>query len=40
MDAPLVSSFEDPLLQKTFLTIVVIFLVMFALQINWLRKQP
>jgi uncharacterized membrane protein len=40
MDAPLVNSFEDALLQKTFLTIVVIFLVMFALQINWLRKQP
>lgn len=39
MDAPLVNSFEDPLLQKTFLSIVIVFLVMFALQLNWLRKQ-
>ena len=39
MDAPLVSSFEDPLLQKTFLAIVLTFVVLFAVQINWLRKQ-
>jgi uncharacterized membrane protein len=39
MDAPLVSSFEDALLQKTFLVIVITFTAMLALQLNWLRKQ-
>jgi uncharacterized membrane protein len=39
MDEPLVTSFEDPLLHKTFLSIFVVFLIMFALQLNWLRKQ-
>ncbi len=40
MDAPLVSSFDDPLLQKTFLVILVVFVIMLGLQMNWLRKQP
>jgi uncharacterized membrane protein len=40
MDAPLVSSFEDPLLQKTFLVILVVFVIMLGLQMNWLKKQP
>jgi uncharacterized membrane protein len=39
MDAPLVSSFEDELLQRTFLVIVITFVAMFAIQLNWLRKQ-
>ncbi len=40
MDAPLVDSLQHPLLQKTFLGILVVFVVMLALQMNWLRKQP
>ena len=40
MDAPLASSLKDPLLEKTFMVIVVTFLVLLALQMNWLRKQP
>jgi uncharacterized membrane protein len=39
-DSPLVSSFEDPLLQGTFLVILVTFVILLALQMNWLRKQP
>jgi len=39
MDAPLVSSFEDPLLQGTFLALIVTFVILLALQMNWLRKQ-
>ena len=39
MDAPLVSSLEDPLLLKTFLVILVVFTILLALQMNWLRKQ-
>lgn len=38
-EAPMVSSLQDPLLEKTFLVIVVVFAVMLALQMNWLRKQ-
>ena len=40
MDAPLVNSLEAPLLQKTFAVIGGVFLVMLALQMNWLRGQP
>jgi hypothetical protein len=40
MDAPLASSLQDPLLVKTFIVIVVAFLVLLAMQMNWLRKQP
>ena len=40
MDAPMVSSLKDPLLEKTFSVIVVVFFVMLALQMNWLRGQP
>ncbi len=39
MNAPIVTSFEDPLLEKTFLSIFVVFLIMLVLQLNWLRKQ-
>lgn len=40
MDAPLVSSLKDPLLQKTFMVITLVFMVMLLLQLSWLRKQP
>jgi len=40
VDAPLVDSLQAPLLLTTFKVIVVIFAVMLALQMNWLRKQP
>ncbi len=39
MDAPLVGSLEDPLLLKTFAIIVLVFVVMLGLQMNWLRNQ-
>lgn len=39
MQAPLVSELKDPLLQKTFLVILVIFLMFLIMQMNWLRKQ-
>lgn len=39
MDAPIVTSLKDPLLQKTFLSIFVVFVIMLILQMNWLRKQ-
>ena len=39
MDAPMVSSLTDPLLQKTFGVIVLVFAVGLALQMNWLRKN-
>ena len=39
MDAPIVTSLEDPLLQKTFLGIFIVFVIMLTLQMNWLRKQ-
>ncbi len=38
-DAPVVSSLRDPFLQKTFLIILVIFLVLLIIQMLWLRKQ-
>jgi uncharacterized membrane protein len=38
-EAPLVGSLEDPLLLRTFLVIVVTFVILLALQMNWLRKQ-
>ena len=40
MDAPMVGSLQDPLLLKTFAVLAVIFFIMLALQMNWLRKQP
>jgi uncharacterized membrane protein len=40
MDSPLASSLKDPLLEKTFLVILVAFIVLLVLQMNWLRKQP
>ncbi|MEH6585736.1 MAG: hypothetical protein V7720_04210 [Halioglobus sp.] len=40
MDAPLVGSLEDPLLLKTFAGILIVFVIMLGLQMNWLRKQP
>ena len=40
MDAPLASTIEDPLLGKIFMVILVTFVVLLALQMNWLRKQP
>ena len=38
-EAPLVKSFEDPLLQGTFMVILVTFVILLGLQMNWLRKQ-
>ena len=40
LDAPLVSSLNDPLLHNTFLIIFMIFMVMLIGQMIWLRKQP
>lgn len=39
MDGPIATSLEDPILQNTFLVILVGFLLMLILQMNWLRKQ-
>lgn len=39
MDAPLVSDFEDPILQNTFLVIMLFFVVFLIMQMNWLRKK-
>lgn len=39
VDAPLVSSLEDPLLQKTFLVILVLFLIMLLWQLIWLKRK-
>lgn len=39
MDEPMVSSLQDPLLQRSFAVIFVLFLVGLVLQMNWLRKQ-
>ena len=39
MDATMVGSMQVPLLLKTFDVLVVIFVVMLGLQMNWLRKQ-
>jgi uncharacterized membrane protein len=38
--SPLACSLKDPILEKTFLVILVVFIVMLVLQMNWLRKQP
>ena len=40
MDAPVVSSLQDPLLQKTFLGIVIVFSVMLVMQLRWLKLNP
>jgi uncharacterized membrane protein len=37
---PLVSSLKDPLLLKTYLVILVVFVIGFALQLKWLHQQP
>ncbi len=39
VDAPLAASLKDPLLQQTFLTIFIVFMVMLIGQMIWLRKQ-
>ncbi|MDO6617978.1 MULTISPECIES: hypothetical protein [unclassified Shewanella] len=39
MDDPIVTSLEDPLLQKTFLIIFMVFISFVIYQMNWLRKQ-
>ena len=39
-NAPLVASLKDPLLLKVYMFILVVFVIMLGLQINWLRKQP
>lgn len=39
MDAPVVTSLKDPLLQKTFLVILIVFLIMLTLQMVWLKRQ-
>jgi uncharacterized membrane protein len=39
MDAPLVNSLKDPLLEKTFLGILVVFMIMLILQMKWLKNQ-
>lgn len=39
MDKPMVTSLEDPLLLRTWLVILVVFLVLLVMQMNWLRKQ-
>ncbi|MCF6226901.1 MAG: hypothetical protein L3J22_11465, partial [Xanthomonadales bacterium] len=38
-DAPIVNSLTDPLLQKTFLGIFVVFLIMLIWQMSWLKGQ-
>ncbi|TQV72356.1 hypothetical protein FLL45_19265 [Aliikangiella marina] len=39
MDAPIVTSLKDPFLQKTFLVILIVFLIMLTWQMVWLRRQ-
>jgi uncharacterized membrane protein len=39
MDTPMVGSLQDPLLLKTFAVIIVCFLILLTLQLNWLRKN-
>ena len=39
MDNPMVSSLTDPLLQKTFLVILIIWALGLGLQLYWLRSQ-
>lgn len=39
MDNPMVTSLEDPLLFRTWLVILIVFLILLAMQMNWLRKQ-
>jgi len=39
MDGPVVTSLTDPLLEKTFLSIFIVFMVMLVLQMKWLRRQ-
>jgi uncharacterized membrane protein len=38
-DAPMVSTLEDPLLRNTYLVVLVSYVVLLGLQMNWLRKQ-
>ena len=39
MDAPMVNSFEDPLLKNVFLVLQISYVILLALQMLWLRKQ-
>ena len=39
MNAPIASSLKDPILEKTFQIILLVFLVMLTLQMIWLYKQ-
>ena len=39
MDAPLAASIKDPLIEKTFGVILVVFVIGLGLQMNWLRGQ-
>lgn len=39
MSAPLAKNLEDPILQKTFLVILVLFLIMLSWQLLWLKRQ-
>ena len=39
MDAPIVSSLKDPFLLKTFGVILVVWVILLGMQMNWLRKQ-
>jgi len=39
MDAPLVGSLEDPLLQQSFLAVFIVYVIMLVLQMRWLGKQ-
>ncbi len=38
-ESPMVSSLKDPLLLKTFLLVLVVFLIMLVWQMKWLRGQ-
>ncbi|MFT4519337.1 MAG: putative membrane protein [Halioglobus sp.] len=38
-DAPMVTTLEDPLLTNAFMVVLVSFVVLLGLQMNWLRKQ-
>ncbi len=37
---PVVASFEDPLLQKCYMVVMIMYLVGLAFQLVWIRKQP
>ncbi len=37
---PVVSSFEDPMLQTSYLALLVVFLIGITLQLRWVHRQP